>query len=236
MEKLQINLDGWQDYRGNHAGILLYVDTSKQSVLPVRDQLNENEKGYLTEPNYETSTYGMKGPFNTKSINSIVKNKHRYILFGTKYQGLNEEYTDKYLIIGYMRIDKVKDLRARHLHEYMRNPDATVEPECITLDRAIACYSEDMKFFSLEDSLEVTKEFLKEMGYKGRITRQMKLLLEDENLDRVITHFSDKTDISEEYIATAQEFIEALEDDEDTEDDEEKEETTVESPEEDDDW
>ncbi|MGL1934688.1 MAG: hypothetical protein OCD01_06695 [Fibrobacterales bacterium] len=232
MEKLQINLEGWQDYRGNHAGILLYVDTSKQSVLPVRDQLNENEKGYLTEPNYETSTYGMKGPFNTKAINSIVKNKHRYILFGTKYQGLNEEYTDKYLIIGYMRIDKVKDLRARHVHEYMRNPDA-VEPECITLDRAMACYSEDIKFFSLEDSLEVTKEFLKEMGYKGRITRQMKLLLEDENLDRVITHFSDKTDISEEYIATAQEFVEALEE---AEDEDEIEEATVEPVEEDDDW
>ena len=52
MPKTQINLDGWQDYRGNAAGSLLYVETSHQSEMPVRDQLNENGKGFLYEPNY----------------------------------------------------------------------------------------------------------------------------------------------------------------------------------------
>ena len=59
MPKTQINLEGWQDYRGNAGGSLLYVEASHQSGMPVRDQLNENGKGLLYEPNYETSTYGM---------------------------------------------------------------------------------------------------------------------------------------------------------------------------------
>ena len=28
MPKTQINLDGWQDYRGNYTGALLYVETT----------------------------------------------------------------------------------------------------------------------------------------------------------------------------------------------------------------
>ena len=32
MPKTQINLEGWQDYRGNAAGSLLYVETSHQSA------------------------------------------------------------------------------------------------------------------------------------------------------------------------------------------------------------
>ena len=77
MPKTQINLEGWQDYRGNAAGSLLYVETSHQSEMPVRDQLNENEKGFLYEPNYETSTYGLLSYYNVKAINAILKAKSR---------------------------------------------------------------------------------------------------------------------------------------------------------------
>ena len=124
MPKTQINLEGWQDYRGNMAGSLLYVETSHQSEMPVRDQLNENEKGFLYEPNYETSTYGLMSCYNVKAINTIVKSKSRYILFGTRYEGLSDsEMRNKYLIMGYMRIDKIKDVRTRHVQRYMANPE-----------------------------------------------------------------------------------------------------------------
>src|SRR5574344_2100262 len=85
MPRTQINLEGWQDYRGVNAGALLYVETSHQSSVPVRDQMNENGKGFFFEPNYETSTYGLVSCCNAKSINAIVhgKSKSRYILFGT---------------------------------------------------------------------------------------------------------------------------------------------------------
>jgi hypothetical protein len=212
---MAINLDGWQDYRGDHAGVLVYVETSHQAAVPVRDQLNENGKGFLTEPNYETATYGMKKCQNPRTINSIIRNKHRYLIFGTRYEGFNEVFKDKYLIMGYMRIDKVKDLRSRHIHQYMANPESgESEPECVSMDKSMAIWSNDMKFVSLQDCYVLSEEVMKSWGYKGRVTRQMKLLLENEKLDQLLDYFSQKEDMTEEYIATVQEFVEALEEEE----------------------
>lgn len=220
MAATQINLEGWQDFRGDHAGVLMYVETSKQSVLPVRDQLNEQGKGNLFEPNYETRTYGFISSKNARAVNSIIKNKHRYVLFGTRYDGVEDEFKGKFLIIGYMRIDKVKDVKQRHVHNYMRNLDSQDEPECMDLDKSYALYSEDMKFFNPEDCFELSSDVMKGWGYKGRVTKQMKLLLENEKLDDVLTHFGTKTDISDEYIETVKEFIEFMNEDDEEEEDE----------------
>ena len=219
MARVKINTEGWQDYRGNHAGVMLYVETSSQSILPIRDQLNENGKGNLFEPNYETSTYGMKSCFNTKQINSIVKNKYRYVLFGTKYNGLSAEHKGKFIIFGYMRIDKIKDLRSKHIHDYMRNPDSKEEPDCIRFDKAWACYSEDTVFLDIENCVELSKDQLKEWGIKARLTKQMKLVLEDETLDALLNTMSGCEDKTEAYIETTAEFIHAMDEEDDGEDD-----------------
>ena len=216
----QINLEGWQDFRGDHAGVLMYVETSKQSVAPIRDQLNEQGKGNLYEPNYETRTYGLRSSQNSRAVSSIIKNKHRYVLFGTRYDGVEEEFKGQFLIFGYMRIDKVKDVRTRHIHNYMRDMESQKEPDCMTLSEAFALYSEDMKFFMPADCFNLSSEQMQTWGYKGRVTKQMKLLLEAEKLDDVLNHFSDKEDASDEYITTVKEFISALEDEDD--DDEEE--------------
>jgi hypothetical protein len=213
MSVTQINLDGWQDYRGDSAGVLLYVETSKQAVLPVRDQLNENGKGHFTEPNYETASYNLVGCFNARSINSIVNNKHRYILFGTRYQGVEAEYTGKFLVHGYMRIDKIKDTRPVHVRRYMLH-GGDAEPECMHMNKSWGLWSSDIKFFSLADCFELTEEVMKNWGYKGRITKQMKLLLDGEKLEDILNWFADKADITEEYIRTAQEFSEIIEEEE----------------------
>ncbi len=220
MSKQMINLDGWQDYRGDHAGVLFYVETTKQAELPVRDQLNENSRGHLSEPNYESNTYNVAGCFNARAINSIIKNKHRYMLFGTRYQGVEESYKGRFLIHGYMRIDKIKDVRSIHVRRYMRSGGD--EPECMRMSKMYGLWSEDMKFFSLEDSFELTETVMKGWGYKGRITKQMKLLLEDEKLDEILEWFSTKTDIIDEYIETAVEFRDAIDDAEEEEEVEEE--------------
>lgn len=220
MSVTKINLEGWQDYRGDHAGVLLYVETSAQATLPVRDQLNENGKGQLSEPNYETATYNLVGCFNPRAINSIVKNKHRYILFGTRYQGVDANFQGKFLIHGFMRIDKIKDVRPIHVRRFMLNGGEGEEPDCMHMAKAWGLWSEDMKFFSLEDSFELTEEVMKGWGYKGRITKQMKLLLEDQKLDDILDWFKDKKDITEEYILTAKEFADAIEDEDEEEEDE----------------
>ena len=67
----------------------MFTETSKHAMLPVRDQLNENGKGNIYEPNYETNTFGLKSSYRTKEVNSILKAKHRYILFANKYEGID---------------------------------------------------------------------------------------------------------------------------------------------------
>ncbi len=210
MPKVQINLDGWQDYRGNFAGSLLYVETSKESGVPVRDQLNENEKGlYLYEPNYETSTYGFMSCYNVKNINAIVKAKSRYILFGTRYEGLSEsELKNKYLIHGYMRIDKIRDVRTRHMQKYMANPGLE-EPECMQLEKNIAVYG-PMHFVSFADSFILTDELLKEWGFKGHASRQLKSVFKDDRLKMILDHLDSKQQMIDEYIDTVDELKEAL--------------------------
>lgn len=210
MPRTQINLDGWQDYRGNAAGSLLYVETSHQSEVPVRDQLNENGKGNLYEPNYETSTYGLVSCYNVKTINSILKSKSRYILFGTRYEGLSDtELRNKYLIIGYMRIDKTKDVRTRHIQRYMANTDLP-EPECMQMEHNFAVYG-PMRFVSMTDSFVVTDEILKEWGYRGHASRQLKAVFKKEHLDNILKYLDSKKDMTDEYIATVDEYKEALE-------------------------
>lgn len=212
MPKTQINLDGWQDYRGNYTGTLLYVETSHQSAVPVRDQLNENGKGFFYEPNYETSTYGFVSCANVKNVNSIIKNKSRYIFFGTRYEGVTyPDFKNKYLITGYMRIDKTRDVRTRHIQKFMANPSEG-EPECMLLAQDVAVYGE-MHFVALENSFVLTDDLLKEWNYKGRVSRQLKTIFEKEHLDIILTHLDSVPDMTDEYIATVDEYKEALEED-----------------------
>lgn len=209
MPKTEINLNGWQDYRGNVSGALLYVETSHQSAVPVRDQLNENGKGFFYEPNYETSTYGFVSCYNVKNVNSIVKNKCRYILFGTRYEGASiPDLKNKYLISGYMRIDKTRDVRSRHLEKFMATPGAE-EPECMKTEKDWAVWG-PMRFVNLEDCFVLTDELIKEWGYKGRATRQLKTVFEKEHLEIILAHLDSKPDMIDEYIATVDEYKEAL--------------------------
>lgn len=210
MPKIQINLNGWEDYRGNSTGTLLYVETSRQSAVPVRDQLNENGKGYFYEPNYETSTYGFVSCTNVKNINAIVKNKSRYILFGTRYGGATHpELKNKYLIIGYMEIIKTRDVRTRHIQKFMLNPSKD-KPESMNLSKDIAVYG-NMRFVDIENAFLLTDEHLKEWGYTGRTTRQLKTIFDKEHLDLILKHLDAAPDMTDEYIATVDEYKEVLE-------------------------
>lgn len=209
MPQIQINLTGWQGFRGKNTGSLLYVETSRMSVVPVRDQLNENGKGFFSEPNYETSTYGFVSCCNVKSINKIVfTNKSRYILFGTRYEGGDADFKNKYLIMGYMKIAYTKDVRSRHIQAYMATPGAE-EPECMLLEKDIAVEG-PMHFVSLQDSYVLTDDRLKEWGYKGHANRQLKTVFSEEHTRQILEHLDSRTDKMDEYIATVEEFKKAL--------------------------
>jgi hypothetical protein len=214
-----INVSNWQDYRGKSEGVLVYLNTSSQSDLPIRDIMDEFEKGSQTEPHYETGTFGLMSCVEHKLRAAIFKNRKRYIFFGTSYQGTNEEYKGKFLLTGYMRLDKYLDVRKRHMHQWMQQQEGEA-PECVDAKESIAYYSSEMNFYAPEDCFELNAEVMQSWGYKGRIAKHMKLSFSQSSTQQVLEHFATKKSITEDYaklsVEMEQERLEA-EEEEDTE-------------------
>lgn len=219
MPRTQIDLSPWQDFRGKDEGVLIHINTSREAVMPVRDALDEFKKGQQTEPNYETGTFGLVGPSQVQLRNSLVKNKKRYILFGTFYEGLSETYKGKFLLIGYMRIDKIRDVKKIHLRKWaLRNGEADeLLSRYFEMENCWALYSDEMRFFSPEDAIEVTPEMAKKWGAKSKINKQVRLNLTPDQTHAVLEQLRAKQDMTEEYIATVREFQEFLKEGEDDE-------------------
>lgn len=187
----------WQDYRGKGEGVLVHVDCTKRHALPVREPIGTDGEP-LTEPNYETKTFGFIQCFDARTRQAIQKNRRRYVLFGTRYQGLEEAYRGKFLIIGYMRLDQVLEVRKRHVHKWMEK-NSGQPPECMDMDACYAFKSGEMNFYRAADSFELGEKLMKEWGYKGKITKQMKLTFVEDKLEALLNHFKSKTPIGDEY-------------------------------------
>jgi len=212
MPRTQIDLSPWQDFRGKDEGVLIHINTSREAVMPVRDALDEYGKGQQTEPNYETGTFGLVGPSQVQLRNSLVKNKKRWILFGTFYDGLSEAHKGKLLLVGYMRIDKILDVKKLHLRRWALRQGAADDllSRYFELENCWALYSDEMRFFSPEDAIEVTPELAKKWGAKGKLNKQLRLNLTPEQTRAVLDQLRAKEDQTEEYIATVREFQEFL--------------------------
>jgi len=189
----------WQDYRGKGEGVLVHVDTAKGHVLPVRQPLNAEGEA-LPDPSYETQTFGFLQCFDARTRVATLKNRRRYILFGTRYQGEDETYKGKFLIVGYMRLDQILEVRKRHIHKWMEKNTGN-PPECMDLDACYAYKSEEMNFYRPEDCFELGEKLMKEWGYKGKITKQMKLTFTEDKLEIILSHFRSRQAVNDEYIA-----------------------------------
>lgn len=83
----------------------------------------------------------------------------------------------------------------------------------MALEKSMATWG-PMRFVSLEDSFVLTDELLKEWGYKGRATRQLKVVFTREHLETILAHLDSKADLTDEYIATVDEYKVALQEEE----------------------
>ena len=72
---------------------------------------------------------------------------------------------------------------------------------CLDEDACYALRADQMHFVSIEDAFEVTPEILKEWGYKARLTKQTRVILDVEQTARVIDHLKSKENITEDLIA-----------------------------------
>ncbi len=187
-----LSKDNWQDYRGKNEGVLIHLDTVKEHALPLR--LLEDEHGHtLAEPGYEgKGTLGFLNCIHAKTRLATFKNRRRYFLFGTRYQGLLEDFKGQFLVIGYMRLDKEIDVRKRHVHKWMEGQSAGAGPECTEMDQCYAFASDEINFYAPEDCFELSEKLMKDWGYKGKITKQMKLTFTEEKIKIILEHFKAK--------------------------------------------
>ena len=216
MPRTQIDLSQWQDFRGKDEAVLIHINTSREAVMPVRDALDEFGKGQQTEPNYETGTFGLVGPSQVQLRNSLVKNKKRWVLFGTFYEGLSDTHKGKFLLVGYMRIDKIRDVKKIHLRKWaLRNGEADdLLSKYFELENCWALWSDEMRFFAPEDSIEVTPELARKWGAKGKLNKQARLNLTVDQTQELVAQLRAIPDQTEEYIATVREFQEFLKENE----------------------
>jgi hypothetical protein len=66
-----------------------------------------------------------------------------------------------------------------------------------------------MNFYATEDCFELSEELMKKWGYKGKVTKQMKLTFTEEKLQVILEHFKVKSHKNPEYIAAAKELEDA---------------------------
>lgn len=204
-----LSTGNWQDYRGKGEGVLIHLDSSKQHVLPVREPVDELGLPIL-DPNYETGSYGYLQCSDAKTRLATMKNRRRYFLFGTRYQGQAEALRGKFLIIGYMRLDQILEVRKRHVHKWMEQKAAGAPaPECMDMEQCYAFQSGEMNFYAPEEGFELSEDLMKKWGYKGKVTKQMKLTFTEDKLQAILEHFKAKVPKNQEYIAAAKEMEDA---------------------------
>ncbi len=184
----------WQDYRASNTSMIVFYASDPISEIPIREIPEEIPSEITPEPNYETGTYGFFGCSKSKIRNAFFKSKIRYLLFMTKYAGANSDFKDKYFITGYYRVTKVADVKRVHIRNL-------ADYSCLDEDVCYAMRSELVRFVNIEDAFEITDKVLKSWDYKARITRQTRIVLNEEQTSNVIEYLDSKENKLQEYIA-----------------------------------
>ncbi|MDO5576423.1 MAG: hypothetical protein Q4F84_05035 [Fibrobacter sp.] len=184
----------WQDYRASNTGMVVFYTSDPVSELPIREIPEDLPSNILPEPNYETGTYGFYGCAKSKIRNAFVKSKIRYLLFMTKYAGTNPDFKDKFLITGYFKIAKVANVKRVHIR-YCSDYSCLDESVCNALR------ADEKRFVSVDDAFVITEDVLKSWNYKTRVTRQTRVLLDEEKTMEVVEFLKSKNDITSEYVA-----------------------------------
>lgn len=137
--------DIWKDYKPRErVGKLCYYLCSEQSILPIRDILDDHGAGNKMEPNIETETYNWCRSCNQTSVRAAINNGLSHILFITKYTGKKGEYCNRYFIVGYYEIGRV-----------------AMKDERTVIQAGKTC------FVPVEKAYEVTNERWSKMNIKG---------------------------------------------------------------------
>jgi len=182
----------WQDYRASNTGMVIFYGSDPISELPIREVPESYPSEIAPEPNYETGTFGYFACAQTKIRSTFVKSKVRYLIFLTKYSGANDEFKGQYLVTGFYRVAKIADVKKHHIR-------TCADYSCLDENVCYALRADEVRFVSAEDALRATPQMLKDWGATSRITRQSRLLLNEEQTSTVLEYLRGKADILEQY-------------------------------------
>jgi hypothetical protein len=187
--------DNWQDYRGRGGGVLIHLTTTRLHDLPVTVGPSGS---VLPDPNFNAGTFGFGQCLEARTRVAAGNSRRKYFLFGTRYQGTVEALRGRFLIIGAMRLEKMMEVRKRHVHRWMEK-NTGLPPECMNLDSCHAFQSSELNFYAPQDAFELTEPLMKQWGYKGKITKQMKLTFTDDKVEKILGHFREKVPCNSAY-------------------------------------
>ncbi len=213
---VHVDSANWQDYRGSDIGMVVCYNTDPVSSIPIREVPEEIPSDIIPEPNYETGTFGFYGCRFTKMRNIFVKKKIGYLFFMTKYAGTKVEFADDNMVTGFYRIKQIVDakkLHIRYLNEY----------SCLSEDFCYALHADQNWFVTIEDAFKITDEVLKSWNYQSRITRQTKIMLDEEKCGELLEYLKSKKNIVDIYIDETVRLSPGTDYDEDEDEDEEDE-------------
>jgi hypothetical protein len=183
----------WQDYRASNVGMVIFYGGDPISELPIREVPVSYPSEIAPEPNYETGTFGFYSCSQAKIRSTFVKSRIRYLIFITKYIGSNEDLKGRYMVTGFYRVTKIADVKRQHIR-------FCEDFSCLDESVCYALRAEECRFVAAEDAFPVTADVLKGWGFGGRITRQSRIILTEEQTEAVIGHLRGKPDIHDKYI------------------------------------
>jgi hypothetical protein len=194
LSSLSADSAAWQDYRSANTGMVVFYAGDPISELPIREVPEEMPSEIPPDPHYETGTYGFYGCGKSKIRAAFVKSKIRYLLFVTKYAGTDVEFKDKLAITGYYKIAKTAEVKKIHIRY-------GTDYSCLNEQNCYALRADESRFVAMKDAFAVTEEVLKTWDYNARMTKQTRILLDEQRTKEIIDHLKSKPDITPEYIA-----------------------------------
>ncbi|MFH1322215.1 MAG: hypothetical protein ABIH80_00065 [Methanobacteriota archaeon] len=157
-------------------GMVQYFYHSPSSELPVRDILNEQKRGYKTEPHIEIGAENYCIDCYQRNIKSFVKRHEKYLFLLTacRNKKLNYHY-GKQFIVGYIEKAEVID-RGRFL-----------------------CIKGPTKIISFDDSIGVKDLFGKNFAQSENRGKTLSLsrdvFVDNQKTEEILKHFENRTNI-----------------------------------------
>jgi len=177
----------WTPLSVSDVGKLVYFLCTESSVLPIRDVLNDQGQGLKLEPNYETATYNFCRFCNHPSVLAAIRHGYRYLLFVTRYKGLDPRFWGQYYVVGYYDLDGWVELGTRK-----------------------AVKAKRLRFVRIHDAFHVTPEICRKWGTTYGNLRWLTQVLRGENLVEVLSHLRRAPGATSQYVSEVRNLLRQL--------------------------